>query len=82
MRVDEKPFSDVRVRQALRLICDRQQMIDKALSGYGRLGNDLYAPFDPAYAKDLPAAPAGHRPGEVAAQAGRPVRPPGPAVHR
>ena len=54
MRVDAKPFSDVRVRQAMRLIVDRQQMIDQALSGYGRLGNDLYAPFDPAYAKDLP----------------------------
>lgn len=54
MRVDQKPFSDVRVRQAMRLICDRQQMIDQALSGYGTLGNDLYAPFDPAFAKDLP----------------------------
>ena len=54
MRVDQKPFSDVRVRQALRLICDRKQMIESALSGYGTLGNDLYAPFDPAYAKDLP----------------------------
>jgi peptide/nickel transport system substrate-binding protein len=54
MRVDAKPFSDVRVRQAMRLICDRQQMIDNALSGQGRIGNDLYAPFDPAYAKDLP----------------------------
>ena len=54
MRVDAKPFSDVRVRQAMRLICDRQQMIDQALSGYGTLGNDLYAPFDPSYAKDLP----------------------------
>jgi peptide/nickel transport system substrate-binding protein len=54
MRVDAAPFSDVRVRQALRLICDRQQMIDSALSGYGTLGNDLYAPLDPAFAKDLP----------------------------
>ncbi len=54
MRVDAKPFSDVRVRQAMRLIVDRQQMVDNALSGKGRLGNDLYAPFDPAYAKDLP----------------------------
>jgi peptide/nickel transport system substrate-binding protein len=54
MRVDTKPFSDVRVRQAMRLICDRQQMIDNALSGHGRLGNDMYAPFDVAYAKDLP----------------------------
>lgn len=54
MRVDQAPFSDVRVRQAMRLICDRQQMIDQALSGYGSLGNDLYAPFDTAYASDLP----------------------------
>ncbi len=54
MRVDVEPFSDNRVRQALRLIVDRQQMIDNALSGYGTLGNDLYAPFDSAYASDLP----------------------------
>jgi peptide/nickel transport system substrate-binding protein len=54
MRVDAAPFSDVRVRQAMRLIADRQQMIQQALSGQGRPGNDLYAPFDPAYAKDLP----------------------------
>ncbi|UYM07509.1 ABC transporter substrate-binding protein [Solicola gregarius] len=54
MRVDVAPFKDNRVRQALRLIADRQQMIDQALNGYGFLGNDLYSPFDPAYAKDLP----------------------------
>ena len=54
MRVDQAPFSDVRVRQALRLIVDRQQMIDQALNGFGVLGNDMYSPFDPAYAKDLP----------------------------
>jgi peptide/nickel transport system substrate-binding protein len=54
MRVDVAPFSDVRVRQALRLVVDRQQMIDQALNGFGILGNDMYSPFDPAYAKDLP----------------------------
>ncbi len=54
MRVDVEPFSDVRVRQAMRLIVDRQAMIDQTLNGYGALGNDLYAPFDPAYASDLP----------------------------
>ena len=54
MRVDVAPFSDVRVRQALRLIVDRQQMIDQALNGFGILGNDLYSPFDPAFANDLP----------------------------
>ncbi len=54
MRVDSDPFSDVRVRQAMRLIVDRQQMIDQTLSGYGTLGNDLYAPFDVAYNDTLP----------------------------
>ena len=54
MRVDQAPFNDVRVRQAFRLIVDRQAMIDQTLSGYGSLGNDLYAPLDTAYADDLP----------------------------
>ncbi len=54
MRVDVAPFSDVRVRQALRLVVDRQQMIDQTLSGYGSLGNDMYAPLDVNYASDLP----------------------------
>jgi peptide/nickel transport system substrate-binding protein len=54
MRVDQAPFSDVKVRQAFRLIVDRQQMIDQALSGYGALGNDLYGFVDPMYASDLP----------------------------
>jgi peptide/nickel transport system substrate-binding protein len=54
MRIDQTPFSDVRVRQAFRLIVDRQQMIDQALAGRGGLGNDMYAPYDPGYPKDLP----------------------------
>jgi peptide/nickel transport system substrate-binding protein len=54
MRVDSGPFRDVKVRQAMRLLVDREQMIAQALSGQGRVGNDLYAPFDPAYASDLP----------------------------
>lgn len=49
MRVDAAPFKDNRVRQAMRLIVDRQEMIDQALNGYGRVANDLYSPFDPAY---------------------------------
>jgi peptide/nickel transport system substrate-binding protein len=54
MRVDAPPFNDVRVRQAFRLIVDRRQMIDLALSGQGRVGNDLYAPYDPDYDNALP----------------------------
>ena len=54
MRIDAKPFDDVRVRQAFRLIADRQQMIDQALAGYGWLGNDMYGQYDPGFPKDLP----------------------------
>jgi peptide/nickel transport system substrate-binding protein len=54
MRTDRPPFDDVRVRQALRLVVDREQMINQVLSGQGRVGNDLYAPFDDAYARSLP----------------------------
>ena len=54
MRVDAAPFDDVRVRQAMRLIVDREQMVQQVLSGQGTVANDLYAPFDPCFAKDLP----------------------------
>jgi peptide/nickel transport system substrate-binding protein len=54
MRVDAPPFSDNRVRQAFRLIVDRNQMVQQVLSGQGRVANDLYAPYDSAYASDLP----------------------------
>ncbi|HSL95043.1 MAG TPA: ABC transporter substrate-binding protein [Thermoleophilia bacterium] len=53
MRIDIKPFSDVRVREAFKLIVDRQQMIDQAYNGFGAIGNDMYAPFDPG-TPDLP----------------------------
>ena len=46
MRVDQAPFDDVRVRQAFRLIVDRQQMVEQALDGHGDVGNDMYAPYD------------------------------------
>jgi peptide/nickel transport system substrate-binding protein len=51
MRVDQKPFTDVRVRQAFRLIVDRPQMLAQAIAGHGRVANDLYAAFDPAFLK-------------------------------
>ncbi len=52
--VTQKPFDDPRVREALRLIPDRQAIIDQALQGYGFIGNDLFSPFDPMYADDIP----------------------------
>src|SRR4051812_49458520 len=54
MRIDASPFDDNRVRQAFRLMVDRDQMVAQVLSGQGRVANDLYAPYDPVYAKDLP----------------------------
>ncbi|MBS1868439.1 MAG: ABC transporter substrate-binding protein [Actinobacteria bacterium] len=49
-----KPFDDVRVRQAFRLLVDRQQIVDNALSGHARVANDMTSPSDPSYPKDLP----------------------------
>ena len=54
MRIDQAPFDDVRVRQAFRLIVDREQMVQQVLSGHGAVANDLYARYDPMYASDLP----------------------------
>jgi len=53
MRIDVKPYSDVRVRTAFKLIVDRQQMIDQAYGGFGAVGNDMYARYDPG-TPDLP----------------------------
>jgi len=54
MRIDKKPFDDVRVRKAFKLIADRPAMIEQAYAGFGSLGNDMYAPFDPGYPQDIP----------------------------
>ena len=53
MAIDMPPFDDPDVRMAMRLIVDRQGMMDQVNSGYGFIGNDLYAPFDAGYASDL-----------------------------
>jgi peptide/nickel transport system substrate-binding protein len=53
MRVDQAPFNDVKVRQAMRLLVDRPQMIDSALDGYGVVANDLFSPYDPDFDHSL-----------------------------
>ncbi len=40
LRSDLAPFNDVRVRQALRLIYDRQQVVDNAYAGFAEVASD------------------------------------------
>ncbi|ESX84367.1 MULTISPECIES: ABC transporter substrate-binding protein [unclassified Mesorhizobium] len=53
MRVDQPPFDKPDVRKAFRLLVDRKQMIDIALSGYGEVGNDVFSRWDPFYDTSL-----------------------------
>ncbi len=54
MRVDQPPFNDVRVRQAMRALVDRTQMKSILFGDLGIVGNDLYAIWDPDYDRSLP----------------------------
>lgn len=72
MRVDVEPFDDARVRQAFRLVVDREQMVDQVFSGHGAVGNDMYSLFDPG-TPDLPQRTRDiGRAKELLAQAGHP----------
>jgi peptide/nickel transport system substrate-binding protein len=53
MRVDQAPFHDVNVRQALRLLVDRQQLINSGLAGYGVVASDVFSPYDPDFDHSL-----------------------------
>jgi peptide/nickel transport system substrate-binding protein len=53
MRVDQAPFHDPLVRQAMRLLVDRQQMINSALDGFGIVASDVFAPYDPDFDSSL-----------------------------
>lgn len=54
VQCDADPFTDNDIRQALRYAIDRQQIVDNALRGKGRIGNDLPCWFDQYYANDIP----------------------------
>ena len=62
MRVDQPPFNDANVRQAMRLLVDRPQLIDSALDSYGVVANDLFSPYDPAFDHSLVRASQGDIP--------------------
>jgi peptide/nickel transport system substrate-binding protein len=58
MRADTAPFDNVDVRLALKYAIDREDIVDKILRGYGKIGNDHPVPeFDPFYAADIPQRP-------------------------
>ncbi|MGO8959066.1 MAG: ABC transporter substrate-binding protein [Streptosporangiaceae bacterium] len=54
MAVDLYPFQDNRVRQAMRLIAGRPQLVEEAQSGYGSLGNDVFGKALPDYDSGIP----------------------------
>lgn len=54
MRLDRPPFDDVRVRQAMRYIVNRPEMMEAVFGGKGTLGNDLFSIWDPSYDHALP----------------------------
>jgi len=57
MQTDQPPFDDPRVRKAFRLMANREQTIQSALGGRGRIGNDLQSWADPNYAAAIAQRP-------------------------
>jgi peptide/nickel transport system substrate-binding protein len=54
VQIDAPQFSDVRVRQALKLILDRDEMVANILLGFGSIGNDVMGKGLPSYNSSLP----------------------------
>lgn len=56
VRVDQKPWDDERVRNALKKVQDRQKILDQAFFGEGILGHDIHvSPVHPEFAPmDVP----------------------------
>ncbi len=54
MRTSDGPFSDPRVREAMRLGADREALVTQALSGLGSVSNDILGAGDPDFDTSLP----------------------------
>ena len=54
LNVQTPPFTDVRVRQAFKLIIDRNQMLELVFEGKGLIGNDIFSIWDPVYDHSIP----------------------------
>ncbi|MDB1087491.1 ABC transporter substrate-binding protein [Streptomyces sp. ACA25] len=53
MRLDQAPFDQEKVRQAVKLAVDRQALVDAVFLGYGTPGNDAPCADDPSYPDSL-----------------------------
>lgn len=71
MEVDKPPFNDSRVRQAMRLLVDRQAMVDTVFHGFGSPANDLFGPGVQFYAEDLQRQPDVEQAKSLLKQAGQ-----------
>lgn len=54
MAKQRKPFTDAKVREAFKLMIDRQTIVDQIYGGRATIANDLFGPYDAAYNRDLP----------------------------
>jgi peptide/nickel transport system substrate-binding protein len=53
MNTKKTPFQDKRVRQAMRLLVDREAIVKNVYGGYATLGNDIIGRYDEAYDTSL-----------------------------
>jgi peptide/nickel transport system substrate-binding protein len=54
VRVNVPPFNDVRVRQAMRLVVNRPQMINVVFGGHAVVANDIFGYYAAEYDHSLP----------------------------
>jgi peptide/nickel transport system substrate-binding protein len=54
MNTKMAPFQDPKVRQAFRLMIDREAIVKQVYGGYAQLGNDIIGRYDEAYDTSLP----------------------------
>jgi peptide/nickel transport system substrate-binding protein len=57
MQIDAPQFRDVRVRQALKMVLNREEMVNNVLLGFGSIGNDLFGKGLASYNADIPQRP-------------------------
>jgi peptide/nickel transport system substrate-binding protein len=54
VQLDAPPYTDNRIREALKLAVDREAMVQKVELGFGTVGNDLFGKGLPSYNDALP----------------------------